>query len=292
MYREEREPLKKGEILTLGGSDIRIESCIGKGTTCLAYRGILPGGKKGLKDMPVIIKEFYPQSRDHLFHISRQKNRLEVSSFTKEDSEYQKRLAQFEKGYENQWNLSCSESVMELMVRPHFYSEWGDSFYAVTNLHAGLSMDQVHFSGLEEKLTAGMAIADMLQILHGAGYMLVDFKPENMLWLPQTKKIKLFDADSVLDYRNLREIHAESVRFNDRYASPQIRLLSGLVKRDSSEFERKKQLYLKPAADIYSAGLILFEMLFGCLPGEGEVGPGLAAECLRFGFQNGDGAAI
>ncbi len=262
MYEETRTPLKKGDRIQIGEAEFSIESQVGEGTSCLAYRAFRVGPQGGLQNMPVIVKEFYPTSMTHLFDIKREGQTLRVSTLTKEDSEYKKRLAQFEQGYKCQWNLSCSDETMELMVRPQMQGRFGDSYYAVTEIHAGMSMDQVVFSTLKEKLEAVMAVTDTLQLLHSAGYLLLDFKPENLLWIPQTKRVKLFDADSVLDYRHLEEVEPEDIRFNTTYLSPQLRLFREIFADDRGEFLRKRQIYLTPSADIYSVGLLLCQLLF------------------------------
>ena len=266
MYEETRTPLKKGDRIQIGDAEFSIESQVGEGTSCLAYRAFRSDKQSGLQNMPVIVKEFYPTSLIHLFDIRREGQKLKVSALTKEDSEYKKRLLQFDQGYKCQWNLSCSDETMELMVRPQMRGMFGDSCYAVTEIHAGMPMDQVVFSTLKEKLEAAMAVADTLQILHNAGYLLLDFKPENLLWIPQTKRVKLFDADSVLDYRHLADVELEDVRFNRTYISPELRLFCEILEDDHGEFQRKKQIYLTPSTDIYSAGLMLCQLLLDWSP--------------------------
>lgn len=266
MHEETRTPLKKGDRIQIGEAEFSIESQVGEGTSCLAYRAFRVDPQSGLQNMPVIVKEFYPMSSTHLFDIRRVGQELKVSALTKDDSEYKKRLSQFGQGYKCQWNLSCSDETMELMVRPQMQGMFGDSYYAVTEIHAGLSMDQVVFSTLKEKLEVVMAVADTLQLLHSAGYLLLDFKPENLLWIPQTKRVKLFDADSVLDYRHLEDVEPEDIRFNMTYISPELRLFHEIVENDHGEFQRKKQIYLTPSTDIYSAGLLLCYQLFGRIP--------------------------
>lgn len=263
MDEDKRRPLKYGDRLLIEGDEYRIESCIGKGTSCLAYRAYLVNQRNELQDMPVIMKEFYPFSAGEPFHIYRENEMLKITAHTGQDHEYLRRLDQFEQGYKSQWNLSCSDETMEIMVRPQKYGSFGDSRYVVTNIHAGTSFDQVVFSTLKEKMEAIMAVVDMLQILHEAGYMLLDFKPENLLWIPQTRRVKLFDVDSVLKYRQLENIEPEDIRVNTGYLSPQLKVFWEIVENDREEFAQKKYRYLIPSNDIYAAGLLLGRMLFG-----------------------------
>lgn len=276
MERFLRQPLREGEHLKLELKD-SLGNCYirevvvnrmmpeGEGSTCLVYEGdiLINSGEK----RKIVLKEFYPKPDRDVFDIQRKDGKLMVSALTKECSEYKSRLRQFQRCFEVQSMLSNS-GAMDIMVRPLGYASYGDSFYILSDIHMGSSLNPDQIGSLKDKLEVMIRIADIAEILHNQGYLFLDFCPENILYIRRPRAVKLFDVDSVICYQDLERIHASDIYYREQYHSPQIRKL---VNCNAVDFEQKKYNYLDPSADIYSIGILLFQMIFGRFPSEEDL---------------------
>lgn len=281
-----REPLQMGDKLYLkfvdtdGGlysKTVEIEGQIerGEGSTCIVYEG------RTLDDeMPVIVKEFYPISTEGLFDIERNPDKsLTISSYTKDNSEYQGREAQFLKCSEKQKNLSADSSTREIMVRYRGCCEYGDSHYILSEIHNGKALRLEEFKTLEEKLDIMIMIADVVNILHSKDYLFIDLSPQNLLWIKESehvKSIKLFDVDSILDLKDLDNVHRSDIYLNSKYASPQ---MCKLLNCNAADFDNKKEVYLDKSMNIYNLGVLFFELLFERFPEKAELNFGVDTVC-------------
>ncbi|MDY3766372.1 MAG: hypothetical protein SO016_06715 [Lachnospiraceae bacterium] len=292
MTTGEREPLGNGAQIELERVDAegktrleraKIEKFLGAGSTCLVYQVKVQVDERHSHSM--VMKEFYPQSRREAMEIARRDGKLEISEKTKKSEEYRRLLGQFRCCYELQNKLSNSEA-MEIMVKPSFLASCADSYYLLSDVHMGRGMEIDKFQTLEEKLAAIVRVAEMIQLLNEQGYLFLDFKPENMLWIERPKAVKIFDADSLIDYRHIKEVHREDLRYNECYLSPQVRKL---IDSDESFFEQKKGNYLGVGSDIYCVGILFFEMIVGRRPSKEDLKFGeetkrtFAQQCERAG---------
>lgn len=268
-----RKRLQPGNKIKIGDMTICIDRSDedARGSTCLVYEGHIEDKKEIIVDNEVIIKEFYPvSSLKDKFDIKREKEKLIVSDKTKKNSEYKMRLRQFETGFEMQKKLSKSD-MMEILVKPYLYGEYGDSYYLVSDIHLGKSMEKIVFSSLREKLLATICVTDTIAMLHESGYIMIDFKPENLLWVEATRRNKivyLMDIDSVLSYENIEQIQYQDIRYSKAYAAPQLKQFIRICHTEPYQFKDKKRIYLTPKINTYSIGVYLFELLFGRLPGK------------------------
>lgn len=266
-----RKRLQSGNKIKIGDMTICIDRSDedAKGSTCLVYEGHMEDTRGIIVDNEVIVKEFYPASNlEDKFDIKREGERLVVSDKTKKDSEYKMRLRQFEAGFEMQKKLSKSD-MMEILVKPYFYGAYGDSYYLVSDIHLGKSMEKVVFSSLREKLLAVICVTDTISMLHDSGYIMIDFKPENLLWVEATKRNKivyLMDIDSVLSYENMEQIQYQDIRYSEVYVAPQLRQFIQICRTEPYQFRDKRRIYLTPKINTYSIGVYLFELLFGRIP--------------------------
>lgn len=266
-----RKRLQPGNKIKIGDMTICIDRSDedARGSTCLVYEGHMEDTRGIIVDNEVIVKEFYPASNlEDKFDIKREGEKIIVSDKTKKDSEYKMRLRQFEAGFEMQKKLSKSD-MMEILVKPYFYGAYGDSYYLVSDIHLGKSMEKVVFSSLREKLLAVICVTDTISMLHESGYIMIDFKPENLLWVEATKRNKivyLMDIDSVLSYENMEQIQYQDIRYSEVYVAPQLRQFIQICRTEPYQFRDKRRIYLTPKINTYSIGVYLFELLFGRIP--------------------------
>lgn len=277
----ERKPINTGTVIQINGVSIQIIEHIGAGSTCMAYHGRIMENNQVVPGALVIVKEFYPFSNNSVFDIEREGDgRLKVSRLTEKSSEYRNRKRQFDAGYRMQKTLANSKA-MEIMVKPYLYGSYGDSVYLVSDIHMGSSLNQVRFETLEERLACAIRVIEMFGVLHDTGYMLTDFKPENILWTEHPRSVKLIDADSIfylpcMDERDGRDVteneemgdikEDEVLYINPKYSSPQILLLKRMIESGSCDLTDKKNIYMRPQANVYSMGIFMFELLFGRIP--------------------------
>lgn len=269
--QRERVPLPKGAELTIEGINIVIDDepeQVSKGSTCLVYHGhIKNDSEEGIIPGSVIMKEFYPDTmnRDVLMDIQRdaQTNRLLISENTKEKDEYQLRYIQFMQGLVSQKELASSEA-MEIGIKPLYYGTYGDSCYIISDAHRGTDLKKVVPETLKDKLNIAVCVAETMEILHETGYMMPDFKPENLLWINKPNLVKIIDTDSLIQYDNLDDRKHKKL-FGDRaYLSPNLRKLEEALREETSKSkaERKKRFYLNPQSDIYCIGKYLYELFW------------------------------
>ena len=271
IVKEMRKRLQPGNKIKIGNMTICIDRSDedARGSTCLVYEGHIEDTRGIIVDNEVIIKEFYPISNlKNKFDIKREGEKLIVSDKTKKDSEYKMRLRQFEAGFEMQKKLSKSD-MMEILVKPYLYGAYGDSYYLVSDIHLGKPMEKIVFSSLREKLLATICVTDTIAMLHESGYIMIDFKPENLLWVEATRRNKivyLMDIDSVLSYENIEQIQYQDIRYSKAYVAPQLRQFIQICRTEPYQFKDKRRIYLTPKINTYSIGVYLFELLFERFP--------------------------
>lgn len=274
----ERYPIENGTVIEINGVRIRVDELVGEGSTCLVYRGKVLDNELLIQETMVVIKEFYPQSSVGFFDITRSLDgKLSVSKDVRELPEYIERKKQFETGYKMQKHLANSE-VMEVMVKPLLFGTYGDASYLVSDVHMGKSLDRMIFENLEDKLACAVRIAELFGILHEAGYMMLDFKPENFLWTERPKSLKLIDADSIFRYKRPQAVYgaendiaadlgAEDVFYmNQKYGTPEILYLKAMLEKGMGDLEEKKSSYFVPNVNVYNTGKYMFELLFERMP--------------------------
>lgn len=284
MNNYERIPLKKGEVLHLKLKDSRgetyfqeaeIEEFLDGGGSCLSY--IVNLQKDNRHSSRMIMKEFYPIIQG--VEIRREGKKLKF--ITDEKTRWQICAAKlrFEESYEMQNRLSGSDA-MEIMVKPYQMAEYGDSLYLLSETNKGQVLSSVEFQNFSQKIWVIYRLAEAVQLLHEQGYLYMDIKPKNILWIESQQIVKLFDVDSLIPYKNLEDVHEMYV--TEPYVAPEKKHLD-------KWFEYKKKDYLRPSWDIYCLGLLLFELIFERFPTkeDQETRWGKAGELERICEQNG-----
>lgn len=271
--QRERVPLPKGAELTIKGiTFVNDDEKAAEGSSCLVYRGHIKNDQEeGAIPNSVIIKEFYPDTMNEevVFDIQRDTvtNMLVVGESTKEKEEYRMRYTQFRQGLESQKGLASSEA-MEIAVKPLYYGKCGDSYYIISDIHRGDDLKKKSPVTLKEKLNVAVCVAETMEILHETGYMMPDFKSENLLWINKPNLIKIIDTDSLIQYRDSKDM--ESKRIFSNYGSA-VMMIEAFNEQGISRkgIEDKKKFYLQPASDMYAIGKYLYQIFWNQLfPGE------------------------
>lgn len=268
-----RVPLKKGAEIIIKGITIVNDdepADVLSGSTCLVYHGHIKEDEAGIVSNPVIIKEFYPDTKNKkvLFDIQRDSETglIVIGEHTKEKEEYKKVYAQFMQGREIQKELASSEA-MEIAVKPFLEGPAGDSYYVISNLHRGKDLKQRTPVTLKEKMIVAVCLAETMQVLHEAGYVMLDIKEENFLWIDKPNLLRIVDTDSLIKYKNRSESREKELLFtNYKYISPEIQALEAYMMEGISdrEFQRKKKAFIKPISDMYAIGKYLYKLFWDC----------------------------
>jgi len=266
----ERIPLSKGASIELSGSIIvndDLPEKVDKGGTCLVYRGHVKSGHGIIPGTKVIIKEFYPQSDTTVFDIVREQDKeglyskLSVRGITKDKEEYKSKFEQFMQGIEIQKELARS-TAMEVAIKPWLEGQFGDSYYVVSEIHNGCDIVKYGAKTLTDKLEVAVCVAESMSILHESGYIMLDFKPENLMYIQKPNMVRIIDTDSIMSYRKDEGKYCYG---NRKYASPELRkYFIDIIEKG------KRRRILKPISDIYALGVFYLEMFWNWLPENSE----------------------
>ena len=283
-----------------GRQRIIIEKKIGEGASCLSYLVRAYIDLENSRRM--VLKEFYPDPYTTRIDISRNPQTKKISINVCENSEeekvYQKKKKEFEEAFSLQNHLSDAECG-EAMVKPYKISSFGDSIYILSDIFSGKIMREYEMESLEEKLIYMGRLAEAVALIHEQGYLCVDLHPGNVLCIDTPKVVKLFDVDSLVKFdeekpeqydgknqgkydeksliKNSGRIMAnfdsdsllkreeserkEGLKTTLPYGAPEIYLIR--KEGFSNDWKRK---YLNPGLDIYSLGVMMFELLFERIP--------------------------
>lgn len=264
-----RTPLGKGAKIILDHCVIVNDdepSEVLEGGTCLVYHGHVESGAGIVSGNKVIIKEFYPESQDTIFDISREGDMLSIAKSTKEAHIFLSKYKQYMQGLESQKELARSKA-MEVAVKPWFEGWYGDSYYIVSDVHTGEDMEKYQPENLSDKVAMAVSVAEMMDILHNAGYIMLDFKPANLMYVKKPRMVKVLDVDSLIDYRNDTAVD-KMLYSNMMYASPEVTTLNALSENyvSDSAYQAMRKNYLQPISDVYSMGVYFSQLFLGVTP--------------------------
>lgn len=254
---EEKFHLKYGDIYNKNQ-----EADVGEGSSCLVYHGRTDEKHDILSDTEVIVKEFYPKSEESLIAIERQQDgSLKISEEAQQKTAFKRSWIQFKQGFANQKKLSNS-NAMEIAVKPLFdMQKWGDAYYIVSDVHLGKDLSKVHFDSLKEKLKMAIALTETFSILHECKYIMLDMKPENLMWVESTRTVRILDTDSLFAFGSDADDDNKKIFTNNHYMAPEFKLLQE-HSENPERYRSDKKHYLEPRVDIYSIGMYLFEEFF------------------------------
>lgn len=243
-----REPLASGTLLLDG--QVRLGPVIGEGGFSLIYEGVQRPGR-----LSVAIKEFFPQGcwRED-FEIRPGNNWSE---------------ADLASGVEN---FLQEGEILERLDHPGIVRILGrlrlhQTAYLIEELVVGSSLAERLQEGrplpLEEVLSLLEQMGEALTLIHEAGLVHADVKPENLL-ITDSGRCVLIDFGSAHGY--LEDL---AIRSNQAAVSPGYSPLE--------QYQKKHRL--TPAADVYALAATVYHMLHGQPPPDARVrsrGAGLA----------------
>lgn len=154
------------------------------------------------------------------------------------------------------------------IVEVYDSGEEGGNYYVITEYVRGVDLKErirrsAPFS-LSTAVDIGLAICDVLDFAHRRGFVHGDLRPGNILVTPEGR-IKLADfwvSNAVASSQSLR---TNAMMRSIHYMSPEVA-------------EGKPA---SPAADVYSLGIILFELLTSTLPFDGDTPIAIALKHAR-----------
>ena len=265
--RKERIPIPEQTEIVINGTTIICDECIGRGSSCLVYRGHILSENSMISNTDIVIKEFYPESFQEAFDIYRDKEtgKLAVSDWTKETKEYSYRYKQFQAGLKNQKRLSRSDA-MEIAIKPWMEGSWGDTCYIVCDVHKGKDLKRAQIDTLDKKIKVALGIAEAMDILYDANYIMLDIKPENLMWIEHPSAIRLIDVDSVVQKDEI-ECADQTIWTNLCYASPEVQVLKHKLaeKCRQTDLQNAKENAVKKTSVLYSLGIYFYELFFGSI---------------------------
>lgn len=245
-----RHPLSG--TVTINGKKITINGVRGSGTSSICY-DVFTEDTKHMR----ILKQFYPDPRLFGVRIEPNGTDLEIDGYD-EIPELHELGKRFEDAYEIQNQLSNGKAMYSVVKTDWYYSA-GATKYAMyeANWDTATLYESTEET-LSEKLQQCLQLAEALNKIHKEGILYIDLKPENVLWDPENKRVKLFDFDAAIDTRKLVNIH-ELRASSALWVAPEIRSMQS--------FDQDKSLFLNAASgaktDMFSLGCMIFRYLFG-----------------------------
>ncbi len=213
----------------------------------------------------MILKQFYPDPMTHEALVTVEEATLTIDGFDQRP-DLQELAEGFCRAYELQNELANTPETMGVVVKPREKRFSGETCYVLYEANWGASLEKNYPQTLKDVFTLIWQSATALSALHKAGYLHMDLKPENLLWVDR-RQVKFFDFDACINMKALSEVHAV------RSAGDVPQLLAPELRSDQS-FEQNKYLYLNPRVDVYGLGCILFRSLLGRWPEEADTKDG------------------
>lgn len=259
--------------------DVSIDKYLGEGTSSISYEVTVKKDKHGIGSKRVL-KQFYPDPRLYELDTEMDGLHLEIKGYSEDREESQNkeltRLGElFERTYAKQLELSNRKDLEGVVVKPDMCYFNGATKYVLYEADYGKSLDVTSFRTIEDFVNMMYDLAFDLQRLHSQEILYMDLKPENIL-LSGNGNVKLFDFDSSIDKKNLKDIHIEDIRYAvdiPELIAPEIR-----PAELSGEFEQNKGLILQERVDIYAFGAIMLSYFLHRYP--------TSADCEREGFRD------
>ena len=259
--------------------NVSIDKYLGEGTSSISYEVTVKKDKYGIGSKRVL-KQFYPDPRLYELDTKMDGLHLEIKGYSENREESQNieltRLGElFERTYAKQLELSNRKDLEGVVVKPDMCYFNGATKYVLYEADYGKSLDVASFRSIEDFVNMMYDLAFDLQQLHSQEILYMDLKPENIL-LSGNRNVKLFDFDSSIDKKNLKDVHIEDIR----YAADIPELIAPEIRPAelSGEFEQNKGLILQERVDIYAFGAIMLSYFLHRYP--------TRADCEREEFRD------
>lgn len=268
MYYDRVLPSMTGEVILPGMEDRKIrieENSVSSGATLICYRvQVQKNGETA--ETPYIMKEFFPNIHGNESYATRDPNTqlLKYSiygSATQESFmlEFKARKKAALRAYEIQKKLAAEDTTMGIVVRPDepWESDDGTQFITFHEANWGDSLDRNPPENWKEITQIIYMLADAIDRIHKQGYLYIDLKEDNILWLDRgcaSGMIKLFDFDSAVCYAGSEQQYPDHPRAGKAIA-PELRRVT-----EKNDYGSKRMAY-RPAADVYAIGAVWFRLM-------------------------------
>lgn len=237
---DDRKSLNPGDKIIVQGMCFRITGECGRGNSHIVYYAKDDKGRK------VLIKELYPVGMG----IKRKgKIRLDVPE------EHLQAMKNFKNDADIE--LRNEDSTNNATVFTFYDDKYEGVYYFVSAYDAGMTLE----NWLEDKkektgyicslLKICQKISQILQAYHEKNYIHLDVKPSNIL-VKKDDSVLFFDFDSVYKIQDIKD---RGVSFSPGYTAPEVQYPERWCDIDPDR------------TDIYSVGAILYEGIFGKIPG-------------------------
>ncbi len=220
----------------------------------------------------MILKQFYPDPITHEALVMVEGTTLTIDGYDQRE-DLQELCAGFCRAYEIQNALANAPETMGVVVKPREKSFSGENCYVLYEANWGASLEKNYPQTLKDVFTLIWQSATALSALHKAGYLHMDLKPENLLWVDR-RQVKFFDFDACINMNDLANVDGI------RCAGDVPQLLAPELRSDQS-FQQNKYLYLNPRVDVYGLGCILFRSLLGRWPEDADTKEGAFRQELQ-----------
>jgi len=265
-----RIPILPGTEIFLNNISFYIDySQVAEGSTCLVYKIHSQELTQFIEEKVffsghstrgTILKEFYP-TLDNSHKVIRDMNShaLRIPSALKQNAQFQKKHSQFMRNLHVQKQLSSFDRLVAPIIME---GAIGDSYYYVITNTKGSTYAEISksaaYTSLQAILSRYLYLLDLFEQLHKYGYIMLDIKPDNIMFNDNYRSALIVDADSLVRY-NSEDLDTDQLYFtNMKYAAPEIKRLRILQESDPRIISK----LLTPYADMYSLALILFELLW------------------------------
>ena len=239
-----RRPLENGTIIELDGIKYSITEFYSSGGSCLVYNA---GYRDSMNEVHTVrIKEFYPSDVK-----TTREDKMLIFNDEAGKTKYQKR---FLEGVKLQSELRSSEINVNDIAALRDISYANGTIYSILDFYNGKTMSARNYNNIRQILAVIMQTATALKKYHGAGYIYLDLKPDNIFTVRNTdgsEKVLLFDFDSMVKKDGLAAGNVQ-LSYSPKYAAPEL----------------KKGRYdsVSDKTDHFSLGCILFSYVMRRVP--------------------------
>lgn len=260
---ESRKALQPGTELTIQVGEenkrFRIEGLVkdgDKGSSCLVYKCqyLYKDDKGEDTSRPMILKEFYPLG----VAAKRGEKGLEFLN-EKEDARFRRLSECFYNGYLQLKEFASKESTVNNCVHLELDGLAKDThdngtMYILQEWNHGSAFN-LEESSLQETIRVLKMTVSALAAYHEMGYLHLDVKEANILYLRDAGYLKLFDCDSVMKKTDIQKGYP--LRSTPEYAAPELRrvLDNGYMPGYAARIDE--------TTDRYFIGAILYKKVTG-----------------------------
>jgi len=256
--------LEGTELIVFGettgaGFSVEILSELGRGSSCLVYRGVLRQKIDGLIiKREVVVKELYPIGLGIVRNIEKSGGvgRLIVPDERRDD--FSKAVKNFGKS-QIEFNEYYKGSEAHICPQILVYGKANDTYYSIRDMLNVLPLSKIDRSFLDLNTVAGImvAVCKAIKKFHVKEKLYLDIKPDNIFLCMNTDKIPhvfIFDFDTVMKLENLKKISNAFFPYSPGWAAPeQLPQKADGIPRDPS--------LIGFHTDIYSIGALFFWLI-------------------------------